>query len=92
MPLLSLTQPPTMTSVKTSVSVDAGHPEADLAVVDQERVAGRRAAPCTSPGSAVPSTSYVVALLQPHRATGEALEPDLGALRSGPRPAGIGDA
>ena len=40
MPLWLLTLPPTSTSVRTSVAVDLGHPQPDLAVVDEDRVAG----------------------------------------------------
>ena len=92
MPLWLLTLPPTSTSVLHVLAVDLGHPQPDLAVVDEDRVAGvdvagqpgvRRAAILVVAGHVAGGDRPLLAAPQRDRAVGEGRQPDLRALEVG---------
>ncbi len=92
MPLWSLTLPPTTTVVCDVLADDRVDDQAHLAVVDQDRVAGvdvagkplvRRPAGRVVTRDVAGGDRPLLALLELHRAVGEVLQPDLGALEVG---------
>ena len=97
MPLLLLTLPPTTTARRARrCRRRRVTSQPDLAVVDEDRVAGarrRRAGPCTSspqivasPGDVAGGDRELLARLELDRPVGERLEPDLRPLQVGEDP------